>query len=63
MRDLAQPARRLDRELLGNVSVRVENTDSPEQMKVIGRGELQLSILIEMMRREATSCRSRGRRS
>jgi len=43
---------RLNRELLGNVSIRVENTDSPEQMKVIGRGELQLSILIEMMRRE-----------
>jgi GTP-binding protein len=43
---------RLDRELLGNVSLRVEDTDSPEQMKVIGRGELQLSILIEMMRRE-----------
>jgi GTP-binding protein len=43
---------RLSRELLGNVSVRVEDTDSPEQMKVIGRGELQLSILIEMMRRE-----------
>jgi GTP-binding protein len=43
---------RLERELLGNVSVRVEPTDSPEQMKVIGRGELQLSILIEMMRRE-----------
>jgi GTP-binding protein len=43
---------RLDRELLGNVSIRVEATDSPEQMKVVGRGELQLSILIEMMRRE-----------
>jgi GTP-binding protein len=43
---------RLERELLGNVSVRVEDTESPEQMKVIGRGELQLSILIEMMRRE-----------
>ena len=43
---------RLDRELLGNVSLRVEATDSPEQLKVIGRGELQLSILIEMMRRE-----------
>src|SRR6187200_3294574 len=43
---------RLDRELLGNVSLRVEPTDSPEQMKVVGRGELQLSILIEMMRRE-----------
>ncbi len=43
---------RLDRELLGNVSIRVENTDTPEQVKVVGRGELQLSILIEMMRRE-----------
>jgi GTP-binding protein len=43
---------RLDRELIGNVSIRVEPTDSPEQMKVFGRGELQLSILIEMMRRE-----------
>ncbi len=43
---------RLDRELVGNVSIRVEPTDTPEQMKVIGRGELQLSILIEMMRRE-----------
>jgi GTP-binding protein len=43
---------RLDRELLGNVSIRLEPTESPEQVKVIGRGELQLSILIEMMRRE-----------
>lgn len=43
---------RLDRELLGNVSIRVEATDTPEQMNVVGRGELQLSILIEMMRRE-----------
>ena len=43
---------RLDRELIGNVSIRVEPTETPEQMKVIGRGELQLSILIEMMRRE-----------
>jgi GTP-binding protein len=43
---------RLDRELLGNVSIRLEPTDSPEQVKIIGRGELQLSILIEMMRRE-----------
>ena len=43
---------RLDKELLGNVSIRLEPTDSPEQMKVLGRGELQLSILIEMMRRE-----------
>jgi len=43
---------RLQRELIGNVSLRVEDTDSPEQVRVIGRGELQLSILIEMMRRE-----------
>ncbi|NUR55097.1 MAG: translational GTPase TypA [Acidobacteria bacterium] len=43
---------RLDRELLGNVSIKIEPTDTPEQMKVLGRGELQLSILIEMMRRE-----------
>jgi GTP-binding protein len=43
---------RLDRELIGNVSIRLEPTDTPEQVKVVGRGELQLSILIEMMRRE-----------
>jgi GTP-binding protein len=43
---------RLAKELLGNVSIRVEDTAFPEQMKVVGRGELQLSILIEMMRRE-----------
>ena len=43
---------RLDKELLGNVSLRVEPTATPEQMKVLGRGELQLAILIEMMRRE-----------
>ena len=43
---------RLDKELIANVSIKVEPTDTPEQMKVYGRGELQLSILIEMMRRE-----------
>ena len=43
---------RLARELLGNVSIRLEDTETPEQVKVVGRGELQLSILIEMMRRE-----------
>ena len=43
---------RLNRELLGNVSLRVEDAGSPEQVKVVGRGELHLSILIEMMRRE-----------
>jgi GTP-binding protein len=43
---------RLAKELLGNVSIRVEDTEFPEQIQVVGRGELQLSILIEMMRRE-----------
>ena len=43
---------RLDKEVLGNVAIRVDPTDSPEQFKVSGRGELQLAILIEMMRRE-----------
>src|SRR5919201_1164059 len=43
---------RLDKEILGNVAIRVEATDSPDQFKVSGRGELQLAILIEMMRRE-----------
>ncbi len=43
---------RLYKELLGNVSLRIEDTDSPDQFLVVGRGELQLSILIEMMRRE-----------
>ncbi len=43
---------RLDKELLTNVSIRVEDTGSPDSFKVLGRGELQLAILIEMMRRE-----------
>jgi GTP-binding protein len=43
---------RLQKELLTNVSMRVEETDSTDSFKVMGRGELQLSILIEMMRRE-----------
>jgi GTP-binding protein len=43
---------RLDRELLTNVSIRVEPTDTPDAFRVSGRGELQLAILIEMMRRE-----------
>src|SRR4029453_1833448 len=42
---------RLDKELLGNVAIRVEETDSPDQFKVSGRGELQLAIFIEMMLR------------
>jgi GTP-binding protein len=43
---------RLQRELLTNVSIRVEETDTPESFRVLGRGELQLAILIETMRRE-----------
>ncbi len=43
---------RLDKELLTNVSLRMEETGSPDTFKVMGRGELQLAILIEMMRRE-----------
>ncbi len=43
---------RLDKELLTNVSIRVEDTTATDSFKVMGRGELQLSILIEMMRRE-----------
>jgi GTP-binding protein len=43
---------RLERETLTNVSIRVEPTDTPDAFQVSGRGELQLAILIEMMRRE-----------
>jgi GTP-binding protein len=43
---------RLDKETLSNVAIRVEETDSMDSFKVSGRGELQLAILIEMMRRE-----------
>jgi GTP-binding protein len=43
---------RLQKELLTNVSIRVEATDATDSFKVLGRGELQLAILVEMMRRE-----------
>ena len=43
---------RLDAELVGNVSVRVNDTDRPDAWEVQGRGELQLVVLLEMMRRE-----------
>ena len=43
---------RLDKELLTNVSLKMQETGSPDTFKVLGRGELQLAILIEMMRRE-----------
>jgi len=43
---------RLEKELLTNVAIKVEETGSAESFKVLGRGELQLAILLEMMRRE-----------
>jgi len=43
---------RLDTELVGNVSIRVLNTERPDTWEVQGRGELQLAVLVEMMRRE-----------
>jgi GTP-binding protein len=43
---------RLKREVLGNVSIRLGPTSSPEVVEVAGRGELQLAVLIESMRRE-----------
>ena len=45
-------AERLERELLTNVSIKVEQGETPDQFKVSGRGELQMAILIETMRRE-----------
>jgi GTP-binding protein len=43
---------RLDRELVGNVSIRVSDTERPDAWEVQGRGELQLVVLLELMRRE-----------
>jgi GTP-binding protein len=43
---------RLDQELVGNVSLRVLDTDRPDAWEVQGRGELQLAVLVELMRRE-----------
>jgi len=43
---------RLDQELIGNVSLRVNQTDRPDAWEVLARGELQLAVLIETMRRE-----------
>jgi GTP-binding protein len=43
---------RLDQELIGNVALRVEPTDRPDAWEVQGRGELQLAVLVETMRRE-----------
>ncbi len=43
---------RLHREILGNVSIRLADTESPDILEVAGRGELQLAVLIETMRRE-----------
>ncbi len=43
---------RLDQELIGNVSLRVERTEQTDTWEVQGRGELQLAVLVELMRRE-----------
>lgn len=43
---------RLEREVLGNVSIKIADTSSPDMIEVAGRGELQLAVLIESMRRE-----------
>jgi GTP-binding protein len=43
---------RIDRELVGNVSIRVMPTETPNAWEVQGRGELALAILVEQMRRE-----------
>jgi GTP-binding protein len=43
---------RLDAELVGNVSLRVKDTERPDAWEVQGRGELQLAVLVELMRRE-----------
>ncbi|MDA0301091.1 MAG: GTP-binding protein, partial [Chloroflexi bacterium] len=43
---------RLDQEILGNVSIKVEPADRPDTYAVYGRGELQLAVLVETMRRE-----------
>ena len=43
---------RLEKEILSNVSIRVQPTEDADTYKVSGRGELQLAILIETMRRE-----------
>jgi GTP-binding protein len=43
---------RLDQEVVGNVSIRVLDADQPDRWEVQGRGELQLAVLVEMMRRE-----------
>jgi GTP-binding protein TypA/BipA len=43
---------RLDQELVGNVSLRVRETERPDVWEVQGRGELQLAVLVELMRRE-----------
>jgi GTP-binding protein len=47
-----QVRNRLDQELIGNVSIRVQDTERPDAWEVQGRGELQLAVLVELMRRE-----------
>lgn len=48
---------RLEREVMTNVAIRLEMTDRPETFKLLGRGELQLGVLVEQMRREGYECK------
>jgi len=48
----SQVKSRLDAEVIGNVSIRVREIDLPDRWEVLGRGELQLAVLVELMRRE-----------
>ncbi len=54
---------RLLKEVKSNVALRVEETETPDTFKVLGRGELHLSVLIETMRREGYELWCRSRRS
>jgi len=54
---------RLDQELVGNVSLRILPTSRPDTREVQGRGELQLAVLVEIMRREGSSSPPASRRS
>ena len=54
---------RLDQEVIGNVSIRVLDGDRPDRWEVQGRGELQLAVLVEVMRRGGSSSPSASRRS
>jgi hypothetical protein len=62
LRDEPPDQGRLDKEVLGNVSIEVRPAEGTDAFEVRGRGELQLAVLIEQMRREGTSSPRRARR-